>query len=56
MVPPDPYLDEMKKVVCTEKRRPDIPNRWQGQEVYFSININLVATDFVNFFHSFRFI
>ncbi|XP_060554498.1 TGF-beta receptor type-1-like isoform X2 [Ruditapes philippinarum] len=32
MVPPDPYLDEMKKVVCTEKRRPDIPNRWQGQE------------------------
>lgn len=29
MVPPDPYLEEMKKVVCIEKRRPDIPNRWQ---------------------------
>ena len=33
MVPPDPYLEEMKKVVCTEKRRPDLPNRWQSHEV-----------------------
>jgi len=33
MVPPDPYLEEMKKVVCTEKRRPDLPNRWQQHEV-----------------------
>ncbi|XP_045179301.1 TGF-beta receptor type-1-like isoform X2 [Mercenaria mercenaria] len=32
MVPADPYLEEMKKVVCIEKRRPDIPNRWQGHE------------------------
>lgn len=32
MVSPDPYLDEMKKVVCLEKRRPDIPNRWQADE------------------------
>ncbi|KAL4217080.1 TGF-beta receptor type-1 [Mactra antiquata] len=32
MVLPDPYLEEMKKVVCIEKRRPDIPNRWQSQE------------------------
>ncbi|WAR10245.1 TGFR1-like protein [Mya arenaria] len=32
MVPPDPYLEEMKKIVCTDRRRPDIPNRWQGHE------------------------
>ncbi|XP_052235550.1 TGF-beta receptor type-1-like isoform X2 [Dreissena polymorpha] len=32
MVPADPYLDEMKKIVCTEKRRPDIPNRWHTHE------------------------
>lgn len=32
MVPADPYLEEMKKVVCIEKRRPDIPNRWQCHE------------------------
>ena len=33
MVTPDPHLEEMKKVVCIEKRRPDLPNRWQNLEV-----------------------
>lgn len=32
MVTPDPHLEEMKKVVCIEKRRPDLPNRWQNLE------------------------
>ncbi|XP_066156736.1 TGF-beta receptor type-1 isoform X3 [Euwallacea fornicatus] len=29
-VPPDPTIDEMKRVVCYEKQRPNIPNRWQS--------------------------
>ncbi|ELT99041.1 hypothetical protein CAPTEDRAFT_227433 [Capitella teleta] len=32
MVPSDPSLEEMKKVVCLEKRRPEIPNKWQSHE------------------------
>nr|ARU77704.1 TGF [Sinohyriopsis cumingii] len=32
MVPPDPNLEEMRKVVCVDKRRPDVPNRWQSIE------------------------
>ncbi|XP_067686068.1 TGF-beta receptor type-1-like [Haliotis asinina] len=32
LVPPDPSLDDMKKVVCIEKHRPAIPNRWQTFE------------------------
>lgn len=33
MVPSDPTQDEMRKVVATEKRRPNIPNKWQSDEV-----------------------
>ncbi|KFM78579.1 TGF-beta receptor type-1, partial [Stegodyphus mimosarum] len=32
MVPSDPSIDEMKKVVCFDKQRPPIPNRWQSCE------------------------
>ncbi|KAG8179023.1 hypothetical protein JTE90_011970 [Oedothorax gibbosus] len=32
MVPFDPSIDEMKKVVCFDKLRPPIPNRWQSCE------------------------
>lgn len=30
MVPSDPTIDEMKKVVCIDRQRPSIPNRWQS--------------------------
>lgn len=33
MVPTDPSLDEMRRVVCLENRRPSIPNRWNSYEV-----------------------
>ena len=33
LVPSDPSPEEMKKVVCIERCRPDIPNRWQSNEV-----------------------
>ncbi|KAM9249956.1 activin receptor type-1C isoform 2-T2 [Dugong dugon] len=32
MVPSDPSLEEMKKVVCDQKFRPSIPNQWQSCE------------------------
>ncbi|KAH8369701.1 hypothetical protein KR093_000642, partial [Drosophila rubida] len=32
-VQPDPSIDEMKKVVCIEKSRPNIPNRWHASDV-----------------------
>lgn len=32
MVPSDPTLDEMKKMVCQDKQRPGIPNRWHQYE------------------------
>lgn len=32
MVPSDPSLEDMRKIVCDEKYRPAIPNRWQTVE------------------------
>ena len=33
MVPVDPSIDDMKRVVVTEGKRPTIPNKWQSCEV-----------------------
>lgn len=33
VVPSDPSIEEMRKVVCYDKQRPSIPNRWQSCEV-----------------------
>lgn len=35
LVPSDPSVEEMRKVVCEQKLRPNIPNRWQSCEVRF---------------------
>jgi len=32
-VPSDPSFDEMKKVVCVDGYRPEIPNRWASDPV-----------------------
>ncbi|XP_008051133.1 activin receptor type-1C isoform X3 [Carlito syrichta] len=32
MVPSDPSIEEMRKVVCEQKFRPSIPNQWQSCE------------------------
>lgn len=32
MVPPDPSIEEMRKVVCIDRSRPSIPNRWNSIE------------------------
>ncbi|XP_076373579.1 TGF-beta receptor type-1-like isoform X5 [Tachypleus tridentatus] len=33
LVPSDPTIEEMRKVVCLDRQRPPIPNRWQTCEV-----------------------
>lgn len=33
LVPSDPTIEEIRKVVCTDRQRPSIPNRWQSIEV-----------------------
>uniref|UniRef100_A0A8C2Y0J5 receptor protein serine/threonine kinase n=1 Tax=Capra hircus TaxID=9925 RepID=A0A8C2Y0J5_CAPHI len=33
MVPSDPSVEEMRKVVCDQKFRPSIPNQWQSCEL-----------------------
>lgn len=37
VVQPDPTIEEMKKVVCIDKQRPNIPNRWHASDVLHSI-------------------
>ncbi|KAL0978369.1 hypothetical protein UPYG_G00169570 [Umbra pygmaea] len=32
LVPSDPSIDEMRKVVCDQKLRPNVPNWWQSYE------------------------
>lgn len=39
MVPSDPTHEEMRKVVVTDRRRPDIANRWQNNEVRLLITL-----------------
>lgn len=36
MVNNDPSVEEMKKVVVTENKRPSLPNRWIGDPVRLS--------------------
>jgi len=32
LVPSDPSVDEMRRVVCVDRQRPSIPNQWQSTE------------------------
>ncbi|EEC15972.1 transforming growth factor-beta receptor type I, putative, partial [Ixodes scapularis] len=32
LVPSDPTIEEMRKVACTDRQRPALPNRWQSCE------------------------
>ncbi|GBP96484.1 hypothetical protein EVAR_62051_1 [Eumeta japonica] len=45
-VPPDPALEDMRRVVCNERRRPIVPNRWcsdmvSGAHVKIETNVIL---------------
>ena len=40
-VGPDPSFEEMRKVVCVAQRRPDIPEKWQQNDVVDKISKKL---------------
>lgn len=33
LVPSDPTIEDMRKVVCEQRLRPSVPNQWQSCEV-----------------------
>uniref|UniRef100_A0A8D3DF84 receptor protein serine/threonine kinase n=1 Tax=Scophthalmus maximus TaxID=52904 RepID=A0A8D3DF84_SCOMX len=37
LVPSDPSIEEMRKVVCDQKLRPNVPNWWQSYEVFHAM-------------------
>lgn len=37
LVPSDPSIEEMRKVVCDQKLRPNVPNWWQSYEVFHTL-------------------
>ncbi|XP_031348203.1 TGF-beta receptor type-1 isoform X2 [Photinus pyralis] len=37
-VPSDPTIEEMRRVVCVDRQRPNIPNRWQSCEALHVIS------------------
>lgn len=37
LVPSDPSIEEMRKVVCDQKLRPNVPNWWQSYEVFHNV-------------------
>ncbi|XP_032549721.1 activin receptor type-1C isoform X2 [Chiroxiphia lanceolata] len=40
VVPSDPSIEDMRRVVCEQKLRPNIPNQWQSCEItWFSIAV-----------------
>lgn len=41
MVPSDPSIEDMRKVVCDQKLRPSIPNQWQSCEVRQKSDVSL---------------
>lgn len=51
LVPSDPSVEEMRKVVCEQKLRPNIPNRWQSCEVLANLSkaVLMDAGAFIDF-------
>lgn len=43
LVPSDPTVEDMRKVVCDMKLRPNIPNQWQSCEVRPKTNLTAVS-------------
>lgn len=51
VVPSDPSFEDMKKVVCVDQQRPNIPNRWFSDPVSHrhtpvTLALTRVLTDF----------
>ena len=47
VVPSDPSFDDMKKVVCVDQQRPNIPNRWFSDPVSPDVHLYLSRSNVV---------
>lgn len=57
LVPSDPSIEEMRKVVCDQKLRPNVPNWWQSYEVIltlYRLNTNSCTGSFLNIHSLYR--
>lgn len=43
LVPSDPSIEEMRKVVCDQKLRPNVPNWWQSYEVWKCLKAQILC-------------
>lgn len=53
LVPNDPTIEEMRKVVCVDKQRPSIPNRWASCEVRVHHSLEIAVSQ-VKFYMGLR--
>lgn len=44
LVPSDPSVEDMRKVVCDQKLRPNIPNQWQSCEVRWEWDLSDISS------------
>jgi len=54
-VPSDPTIDEMRKVVCLEMKRPSIPQRWNTYPVIiylYMVFFNIILLIFIFLYFS----
>lgn len=42
VVPSDPSIEDMRRVVCEQKLRPNIPNQWQSCEVRAVLQFSII--------------
>lgn len=45
VVPSDPSFEDMRKVVCIDQQRPNIPNRWTSDPVSIIITMFSLVTN-----------
>lgn len=46
LVPSDPSIEEMRKLVCDQKLRPNVPNWWQSYEVFHTRISYTITADY----------
>lgn len=46
VVPSDPSIEDMRRVVCEQKLRPNIPNQWQSCEVRAVLQFSIIQSVF----------
>lgn len=50
LVPSDPSVEDIRRVVCEQKLRPNIPNQWQSCEVGWTLAKKIMKEFFYLYF------